>query len=165
MGLETRTEQEANTKIHVFSGRTPKVSDQARILIVSDDEFLTERLESTFRNVGLVSESAGSMTAGCTAAKSGRFQVVFTTPLLADGSWRRLADIATHYGLGFATVLLASDSDFNQCAQALEDGAFDVVNIVHEWPRTAEAAKSALWAAYLRGTGPCPEGPGHPMAA
>jgi len=156
MGLLTQG-QETNSKIRAYSTLMPKVSARARILIVCDDDSITERLLTAFRAAGLTSECARSMTAGCTSARSGRFQVVFTTPVLGDGSWRRLADIASQYDLGFAIVLAAKNSDFNQRAQALEDGAFDVLDVLHELPRTAEATTCALWAAYLKGAGPCPE--------
>jgi hypothetical protein len=48
-------------------------------------------------------------------------------------------------------VLVASTFDFNQRAEALEEGAFDVLDAFHELPRAAEVAKRALWAAYLKG--------------
>ena len=83
------------------SSLTLKVPDGARILIVCDDDSDTERLKSILQKAGIVSECAKSITAGCEAAKSGRFQVVVSTPLLSDGSWRRLTDIANHYDLGF----------------------------------------------------------------
>ena len=79
------------------SSLTLKVPDGARILIVCDD---TERLKSILQKAGIVSECAKSITAGCEAAKSGRLQVVVSTPLLSDGSWRRLTDTANHYDLG-----------------------------------------------------------------
>jgi DNA-binding NtrC family response regulator len=91
------------------------------------------------------------MTAGCEAAKSGLFQVVVSRPVLRDGSWRRLIDIARHYDLGFVVVLVASTYDFDEWADALKDGAFDVLDALHELPKAAEVAKRALWAAYLNG--------------
>jgi hypothetical protein len=105
------------------------------------------------------------MTGGCTLARSGQFQAVFTTPILRDGSWRRLADIASHYDLGFVIILVASNFDFNQNAEAQKDGAFDVLDPLHELPKTSEAARCAFWAAYLKGRGPCPEAVSHLMAA
>ncbi len=83
------------------AGLTLKAPDGARILIVCDNDSDTERLKTVFREAGLTSESANSIRAGCESAKAGRFQVVFSTPLLADGSWRRLVDVANHYGLSF----------------------------------------------------------------
>src|SRR6202007_2097901 len=71
-----------------------KIPDGARILIVCDDESDTERLNIALRKAGLASECAKSIAAGCEAAKSGRFQVVVSKPLLSDGSWRRLIDIS-----------------------------------------------------------------------
>ena len=164
MGLKTQ-QQDANSKIRACSSMMLKVSDQARVLIICDDDSITERLNFALREAGLMSECARSMTAGCASARSGRFQAVFTIPVLGDGSWRRLADIASHYDLGFTVVLVASNFDFNQCAEAMEAGAFDVLDALHELPRTAEAARCALWAAYLKGAGPCPEVASHPMAA
>ncbi len=156
MGPTTQS-QETNRKISACSSLIPKVSDEARILIVCDDDSITERLSIAFREAGFTSECARSMTEGCTSARSGRFQVVFTTPVLADGSWRRLVEIAGHYDLGFEVVLAASTFDPNHWAGALEDGAFDVLDALHELPRAAEVAKCALWAAYLKGAGPTPE--------
>jgi hypothetical protein len=60
---------------------------------------------------------------------------------------------------------VASGYDFNQCAEAVRGGAFDVLDPMHDLPKTAEAARCALWAAYLKGAGPCPEVANHPMAA
>ena len=73
---------------------TLTVPETARILIVCDNDSDTERLVTAFRQAGLTSESVNSIAAGCEAAKSGRFQVVFSAPLLRDGSWRHLIDAA-----------------------------------------------------------------------
>jgi DNA-binding NtrC family response regulator len=140
--------------------------DGARILILCGDDWITEQLETAVRQAGFASQTARSITEGCALAKSGRFQVALTTPVLADGSWRRLVDIARHYDLGFVVVLVASAFDLNQWAEALEDGAFDVLDALHELPRAAEVAKHALWAACLMGAvGPRPEGAISPNAA
>src|SRR6267143_1777689 len=135
---------------------TLKVPDGARILIVSEDDSETERLKTALQEAGFVSEGAKSITAGCEAAKSGRFQVVVSTPLLRDGSWRRLADIANHYDLGFEVVIWARNFDLAEWVEALKEGAFDVLDAVCELPRAAEAIKTALWVAYLKGAGPDP---------
>ncbi len=164
MGLERQT-RKATDKSNPSTRSKPKVPDEARILIVCDDDSITERLNITFREAGFISECAKSMTAGCEFARSGRFQVVVTTPVLGDGSWRRLVDIASHYGLGFVVLLVASTFDFNQWAEALEGGAFDVLDALHELPKAAEAAQRALWAAYLKGAGPYPEAPSPSKAA
>jgi DNA-binding NtrC family response regulator len=157
--------QGTSRKNSAYPSLIPKVSDAARILIVCDDPSVAERLNSAFREAGFISECARSMTAGCRFARSGRFQVVFTTPVLRDGSWRRLADIASQYDLGFEVVLVASNSDFKKYAEGMEDGAFDVLDALRELPNAAETARRALWAAYLKGAGPCPEVVSHPMAA
>jgi len=64
-----------------------EVADAARVLIVSDNDSNTERLKITFREAGFGADSTNSMVTACEWAKSGRFQVIFSAPLLADGSW------------------------------------------------------------------------------
>src|SRR5437879_2563478 len=93
MSLLTRTQETAGES-ETRSRLTLKVPDGARILIVCEDDSDTERLKTILQKAGFMSECAKSITAGGEAAKSGRFQVVVSTPLLRDGSWRRLTDIA-----------------------------------------------------------------------
>ena len=78
---------------------TPTVLDEAGILIVCADDSDTETLRAIFREAKFTLECAKSITAGCEAAASGRFQVVLSVPLLNDGSWRRLIDLAHHQDL------------------------------------------------------------------
>ena len=148
--------QESTGESKTHSGLALKVPDGARILIVCDDDSDTERLKTILREAGFVSEWAKSMTAGCEAAKSGRFQVIVSTPLLRDGSWKRLTDIANHYDLGFEVVLWARNFDLAEWVEALKDGAFDVLDAMCEPPKALEATRRALWAAYLKGAGPSP---------
>ena len=101
---------------------TLTVPETARILIVCDNDSDTERLNTAFREAGLTSESANSMTAGCALAKSGRFRVVFSAPILRDGSWRRLIEVATQHNLGFEIVLLARTFTFNEWAEGCKSG-------------------------------------------
>jgi DNA-binding NtrC family response regulator len=164
MGLPSER-QKADSQTNVCPSSITTVSEKPRILIVCDDDVLTERLSTFFRRAGIALECVGSMTAGCACARSGRFQVVFTVPVLADGSWRRLAEIASQYDLSFVVVLVASNFDFNDYAQALHDGAFDVLDALHELPKAAQAAKAGFWAAYLKGAGHSPDVARHPMAA
>src|SRR6266850_4985279 len=155
MSLLTRT-RETTGESKTRSPLTLKVPDGARLLIVCDDDSDIERLKTTLQEAGFVSEGAKSITAGCEAAKSGRFQVVVSTPVLRDGSWRRLADIANHYDLGFEIVLWARNFDLAEWVEALKDGAFDVLDAMCEQPKAVEDIKTALWAAYLKGAGPDP---------
>ena len=149
--------QVANSKIITSIRSKPKTPDMARILIVHDDDLIAERLDIVFREAGYVSERAKSITAGCESAKSGRFQVVISAPVLGDGSWRRVADIASYYNLGFVVFLVANPFDLDQLAEAQENGAFDVLDVMHELPEVVEVTKAALWAAYLKGACPRPE--------
>jgi DNA-binding NtrC family response regulator len=164
MGLQTQT-QKASGKPSPSTGLKLRVPDGARILIVCEDNSDTERLKDVLREEGFTSEWAKSITAGCEAAKSGRFQVVVSTPLLRDGSWRRLTDIANHYDLGFEVVLWARTFDLPDWTEALKEGAFDVLDAMCEQPKAVEATKRALWAAYLKGAGPNPRAASPPKAA
>jgi len=147
-------ESTGENKTH--SGSPLKVPDGARILIVCDDNSDTDRLKTVLQEAGFVSECAKSLTAGCEAAKSGRFQAVVSTPLLRDGSWRRLTDIANYYGLGFEVVLWARNFDLAEWVEALKDGAFDVLDAMCEPSKAVEATRRAVWAAYLKGAGTNP---------
>jgi PleD family two-component response regulator len=129
-----------------------------RILIVMDDDSISIRLKAILRRKGFVSECARSMAAACESAKSGRFPVVVSAPVLFDGSWNRLVDVEGRCTPGFVIILVASTFDHNQWARAVEDGAFVVVDAARELPKVALAARCALWAAYLKGSGPNPEG-------
>ena len=139
------------TQTRVISDETkPGTTLTSRVLIVCDDDSNTETLQTVFREAGFLSECAKSITAGCEAAKSGRFEVIVSVPVLSDGSWRRLIDVADHYDLSFEVVLLARTFDLNQWAEALEEGAFDVLDALQELPRAAEVASRALGAGHLK---------------
>jgi DNA-binding NtrC family response regulator len=155
MGLKTQT-QEGSDKTSPSTGLKLRVPDEARILIVCDEDSITERLNLGFGEAGFISECVNSITAGCESARSGRFQVIVTTPLLGDGSWRRLVDIAAHYDFNFVVILVATTFDIQEWTEALEYGAFDVLDALHELPKAAEIAKRAMWAAFLKGAGPEP---------
>lgn len=150
MSLAMQTQEE------IRSGLQSNIPEGARILIVCDDDADRKRLSTLLLGAGFAVECAKSTTTGCEGAKTGHFQVVFSTPQLRDGSWRRLTDIAYHYDLRFEVVLWARNFDLREWAEALDHGAFDVLDAVYEQSRVVEAAKCAWWAAYLRGAGPNP---------
>ena len=127
------------TQIETRPGSPLKIPEGARILIVCDDKSDAERLRTIVQMEGFLCEWAKSITSGCEAAKSGQFQVVLSTPLLVDGSWRRLADIANHYDLGFEIVLWARNFNFDDWVVALEEGAFDVLDALCEQQTAVEA--------------------------
>jgi len=158
MSLLTQTRERIDNNI-TPSGSPLQIPDGARILIVCDDNSETNRLKTILQEEGFVWEWAKSITEGCEAAKSGRFQVVVSTPRMRDGSWRRLADIANHYDLGFEVVVWARTFDLLEWTEALKVGAFDVLDAMCEQPKAVETTKRALWAACLKGAGL------HPRAA
>ena len=130
-----------------------RVPEGSQILIVCSDSS-ADPLKAVLREAGIACETAGSMTAGCELARSGQFQAVVSGPLLNDGTWRRLTDVANHCALGFEVILLVRHFDLADWAEALKDGAFDVLDVLSDMPRAAEVLNRALWAAYLRGAGP-----------
>jgi DNA-binding NtrC family response regulator len=148
--------QTASDAPETHAGSIFGVPEGSRILIICEDSS-AERLKTVLWEAGVVSETAKSMTAACELARSGRFQAIISSPLLSDGSWRRLIDVANHYDLGFEIVLLVRHFDLAEWAEALKDGAFDVLDALSDVPRAAEVVRRALWAAYLRGAGPHPE--------
>jgi DNA-binding NtrC family response regulator len=156
---------ESNDKATLSPGLEPDGPREVRILIISENDGIAERLATALSEANFSWERAKSITAGCESAKSGRFQVIVTTPLLADGSWRRLIDIAAHYDTGFVVILVASTFDIQEWTEALEYGAFDVLDALHELPRVAECANRAAWAAYLKGAGQRAEAIGPSRAA
>jgi DNA-binding NtrC family response regulator len=146
-------------------GLEQDVPQDIQILIVSENDSIAERLAMPLSEAGFIWERARSITAGCVSARSGRFQVIVTTPYFGDGSWRRLVDIAAHYDAGFVVILVATTFGIEEWAEALEYGAFDVLDALHELPRVAECANRAAWAAYLKGAGQRAEAIGPPRAA
>jgi DNA-binding NtrC family response regulator len=150
MSVTTQTQQE------ISSGLLSRIPDGARVLVVNDDDSDARLLRALLLGGGFASDCANTITTGCDAAKSGKFQVVVATPQLKDGSWRRLSDIASHYDLHFEIVLWAYNFDLREWAEALDSGAFDVLDAVNERSRVVEATKCAFWAAYLKGAGPNP---------
>jgi DNA-binding NtrC family response regulator len=155
MNLKTRG-QETTIETEPSAGLPLRIPGEARILIVNDDNSETERLKTLFAGVGFMSETAKGITDACKVAKMGRFQVVVSVPLMSDGSWRRLVDVANHYDLGFEVILLARNFDLTERTDALNDGAFDVLDAAHDLPKAAHAAACASWAVYLKGAGPRP---------
>jgi DNA-binding NtrC family response regulator len=150
------TRQNSTMEHECSTGVASAVTNEARILIVGDDDVYEEQLKRTLAESGFVSENARSITDGCNAAKSGRFQVVVSVPSMRDGSWQRLVDVANYYDLNFEVVLLARNFDPAECESALNHGAFDVLNVPNELQNIGRVATSAFWAAYLRGSGRLP---------
>jgi PleD family two-component response regulator len=159
-GSESRI-SETNGKTSRSPSTQISIPAKPRILIVMDDDSLSIHLKVILRREGFASECAKSMAEACESAKSGRFPVVVSAPVLSDGSWNRLVDVEGRCTPGFVIILVATTFDLNQWAQALEEGAFDVLDAVHELPKVTLAARCALWAAYLKGSGPDPEVPIH----
>jgi DNA-binding NtrC family response regulator len=127
-----------------------QIHEASRILIVCERDADTDQLKGVFRQAGLAAESTDNMAAGCELARSGRFGVVFSTTHSAEGSWTRLIAVASRHRLAFEIVLLARDFDLNQWGEAMQLGAFDVLDVLRDLPDAAEVAQHALSAAYLR---------------
>lgn len=130
---------------------------EPQILAVCADESLSQALTSILKKSSLSVESVATVSEGCALAASGRFEVVLSQPRLPDGSWRRLADLATRDCSDFVVILLASRFDTRQWLQALNDGAFDVIDVLHGLQDVEESVRYALWVGYLSGIGPAPD--------
>lgn len=127
-----------------------KLPNRARILIVCNNEVDTDGLRTVLRDSGLACESARTITAACERARSGGFQVIFSSPYLEDGSWRRLIDLAHYHDLSFEVILLARTFSDKEWAEALQEGAFDLLDVLSDLARAAEVARSAMGSDYLR---------------
>lgn len=150
--MDLRTEPQTETgSLNPAIGLVPRVPYEGRILIASDHQSVVEQLGRVFQAAGFASDSADTISAASQSVRCSRFQVVFATPSFADGSWRRLVDISSHYDLGFVVVLMTLTADLDVWTRALEDGAFEVLDASHDLSRAPEVARAALWAAYLNG--------------
>lgn len=138
-----------------FNNSIPSLAG-SRILIVSDNDALSELLEVILLRAGLASERVRNLADGCEFARSGRFQVVLTTSDSPDGRWRPLTDLANRHRPGFVLIVVANAFDARSWADAFDEGVFDVLDASHELSKAGEIAKRALWAAYLEGAGPQP---------
>ena len=145
MSLTMLVPQEANSATQL------NIPDGARILIACDDGAEGIRLKLLLREAGFMADSVDRITAACESARSGEYQLIISTPQLSDGSWKRLADIAKHFDLHFEVILWARHFDLAEWSEALNQGAFDVLDALFDRTRIAGVAKCALWAAYLRG--------------
>lgn len=133
-----------------LAGLTLRADERSQILTVCERDSDAIQLKAIFKLAGLASESASSIAMGCEAARSGRFGVVFSTPHLGDGSWIRFIEVASQLASSFEIVLLARTFDLNQWGEAIQLGAFDVLDVLRDLPRVAEVARRALGATYLR---------------
>jgi DNA-binding NtrC family response regulator len=131
----------------------PELPKGSQVLIVGDHAN-AEEIVAKLQESGIGFKTAKSMTEACECVRTGRFQAIISKPLMSDGSWRRLIDVARHYDLGCEVVLVARDFDHAGWAEALNDGAFDVLDTLSNQFGAAEVTKRALWAAYLKGAGP-----------
>jgi DNA-binding NtrC family response regulator len=131
-------------------GLSPGKRRMSRVLILCERCSDTDQLKAVFQAAGIASESADNMASACESAKSGRFGVVFSIPQSEDGSWTRLIEVASKGGLNFEIVLLARTYDMNEWAEALQLGAFEVLDVLRDLPKAGEVARRALGSAHLR---------------
>ena len=122
---------------------------KSRILIVNENDLEADELKGALFDAGLASESTRTITAACEWARAGGFQVILSSCHLEDGSWRRLIDLAHHYELNFEVILIARTISDKEWAEALQLGAFDVLDVVSDLRRVAAVARSAVGADYL----------------
>ena len=149
MGLLTEIPTSVD-KVDPLVGLSPGKRKMARVLIVCDRGSDTHQLKAVFEEAGIASENTDNMTEGCESAKSGRFGVVFSTPELDGGSWTRLIEVALHGGLSFKIVLLARTFDLNEWVEAMQLGAFEVIDVLRDLRNAGEVARRALGSGHLK---------------
>ena len=66
-------------------------------------------------------------------------------------------ELASRDCLEFVVILLAGRFDTRQWLQALNDGAFDVIDVLRDLDNIEESVRYALWVGYLSGIGPAPD--------
>lgn len=140
--------------------KTPADSGAPRILVVTDDDPLAKTVHEILRCDGLVTEQARNLLEALEAARSGQFPVAITTPRLTDGSWKRLVWTAHHVRPRFSVIVLAKTFSLREWAQALDDGAFEVIDALSELPKMTEVVRHALLTEYLLGERPDLQIPG-----
>jgi DNA-binding NtrC family response regulator len=131
-------------------GLSPGKRKMARVLIVCERGSDTHRLKAVFEEAGIASENTDNMTEGCESAKSGRFGVVFSAPELEGSSWTRLIEVASRGGLSFEIVLLARTFDLGEWVEAIQLGAFEVLDVLRDLPKASEVACRALGSGHLK---------------
>src|SRR3989442_3349535 len=95
MGLKRQT-RTATDKTNLSTSLKLRVPDEARILIVSDDDSDAERLKTIFRQAGFNSELAKSMAVASESAKIRRVSMGRSTPLPAGRALKGLVLGANH---------------------------------------------------------------------
>lgn len=146
------TEAQTKTKQPVFQPLQP----ETQVLVVAD-ELLAHTILLTLENSGLSADWVTTMEEGYALAASGRFPVILSQPRLPDGSWRRLIDLANRESSKLVVILVARKFDTRDWLQALQDGAFDVIDAVYGLDKVKEAVHRAMWVEYLTGAGPAPD--------
>lgn len=72
----------------------------------------------------------------------------------SGGAWPNLG---SQHDLRFEIILLARTFDLNEWSEALQVGAFEVLDVLCDLPQAAEVAKRAFGTAYLKHFQPRPE--------
>src|SRR2546425_2023451 len=100
MPFETAT-QETNEATTPRAGLSSGVPDEARILILGDDEPDIERLKTVFREADFSAETATSITAGWAGGESRRRPGGRSLPPPSGGSGGRPVGISKSPRIGF----------------------------------------------------------------
>ncbi len=123
---------------------TPSASSRSRVLIACDDDLLAGELQITLHSAGLKSARTTSVRTARKHVGSGNFLVVFTVPILPDGSWPNLLEFARSRNLAPAFVVIARSFDLHEWGESFRNGAFDVLDALSEIPKAPEVASQAL---------------------
>jgi DNA-binding NtrC family response regulator len=126
--------------------KAPSAS-KGRILIACEDGQVAEELVEVLRRANLKSERAMDFTSACKLLKTGKFQVIFTTPGVPGGTWEKLMEFGRGSGKDLSFVVVARSFDLSDWANCLKNGAFEVLDSISEISSAGEVAMNAFLAA------------------
>jgi DNA-binding NtrC family response regulator len=121
---------------------------KGRVLIACEDVQVADELVEVLKSTHLRLERAVNFTSACKLLKTGKFQVVFATPRIPGGSWKKLMDFAYSRGQTVSFVVVARSFDLSDWANCLKNGAFEVLDLVRELSRASDVAMQAFSAAW-----------------
>jgi DNA-binding NtrC family response regulator len=122
-------------------------ASKGRILIACENGQIADELAEVLKRAKLRSEQAVDFTSACKLLKTGKFQVVFTTPGIPGGSWEKLMEFGRGSGKTLSFVIVARSFDLSDWAECLKNGAFEVIDSISEISGAGEVAVNASSAA------------------
>jgi two-component system NtrC family response regulator len=129
----------------------------ARVLVIDDDQLISEMISDIAADLGHSCETAGTLALGLAKARDGGFDVVFLDVYLPDGSGLdALAEITSLSGAPEVVVITGAGDD-SVAERAIRGGAWDFVQKPLSLKSVTAPLKRALSYRRERGAGLPPE--------